>query len=208
MALVYIHTRKDNGEPFYVGVSQNYNRPYEKRYYNKEWLEIAEKGYDVNIYSENVTLDKALHTEKFLIRIYKNILVNKTKGGEHPRYVNNNNNNNIFLNNAYFKVYDYLYEFEELTGNDITLLSLILEYYYNNKEFIFTNKELSIGFKNKLGGEKTIYRILKKLYEEKFIDIHTINESKNEIINGFRMNLVNRKRFITIGLKILKYEDK
>ena len=40
MAIVYRHIRLDKNQPFYIGMSVNSKRPYEKAHREKEWKEI------------------------------------------------------------------------------------------------------------------------------------------------------------------------
>ena len=47
---VYIHYRKDNKLPFYVGITSNNIRPYTKEGRNSSWIEIANSvGFYVEI---------------------------------------------------------------------------------------------------------------------------------------------------------------
>jgi hypothetical protein len=87
---VYIHIRKDNGEPFYVGMgSKKWNRVSSKKNRNQWWLNITKKyGYDYIFLDENLTEYEAFELEKYWIkRIGRNdlglgTLVNLTDGGE------------------------------------------------------------------------------------------------------------------------------
>ena len=90
MALVYRHRRLDTNQVFYVGISNNYNRPYDygkKR--NVIWNSIVKKtDYVVEILNENISYEDALELEILLIKEYGRIseknglLANLTDGGE------------------------------------------------------------------------------------------------------------------------------
>lgn len=91
MAHVYRHVRLDNNEPFYIGISSdyNYNRAYSLAGRNKYWNNIVNKtDYRVDIVMDNLTWDEACEKEIELISLYGrkdfNIgpLVNKTNGGD------------------------------------------------------------------------------------------------------------------------------
>jgi len=89
MALVYQHRRKDTSEIFYIGVGNDYYRPYAKSGRNKHWHNIVNKtGYDVEIIAENISYEEALSKEIELVAFYgrhdKKLgsLVNMTDGGE------------------------------------------------------------------------------------------------------------------------------
>ena len=86
--LVYVHTRLDNGEPFYVGkgtvkrIRRTTNR-------NQHWKRIVNKcnGFDSIIIKSGLTEDDAFQLEKDTIAEYriKNInLCNYTDGGDGP----------------------------------------------------------------------------------------------------------------------------
>ncbi len=90
MALVYRHRRLDTNQVFYVGISNNYNRPYDygkKR--NVIWNSIVKKtDYVVEIVNDNISYEDALELEILLIKEYGRIseknglLANLTDGGE------------------------------------------------------------------------------------------------------------------------------
>lgn len=65
---VYLHLRKDNGKPFYVGQG-TLKRSKHKDRKNKRWNEIVDTlgGFDVKIVDESLTKDEALELEEFLI---------------------------------------------------------------------------------------------------------------------------------------------
>ena len=59
MALVYLHRKKDNLDPFlnvfYVGISKNYRRPTVKYKRNSMWNRIVKKhGYQIEITHQNL----------------------------------------------------------------------------------------------------------------------------------------------------------
>lgn len=99
MAYVYVHRRKDNNEPFYVGVGglisfDNYQRAnannwkgLKKR--SKFWHNYVNKyGFTVEINLDSCTKEEAFIREIELIKLYgrldinTGILVNHTSGGE------------------------------------------------------------------------------------------------------------------------------
>ena len=82
MAYVYLHT-KPNGEIFYVGKGSGY-RAYDKNHRSEYWKRVVNKyGYEVKIFLDNVSDEKALSVEMDLIdAIGLDNLVNFTKGGE------------------------------------------------------------------------------------------------------------------------------
>lgn len=91
MAYVYVHTRKDKNEPFYVGIGKS-DRDYYRAYCNKRrnevWKKITAKtDYHVDIVHDKITWEEACEIEKELIAKYgkKNeggILCNIANGGE------------------------------------------------------------------------------------------------------------------------------
>lgn len=89
MAIVYRHRRLDTNEIFYVGISTNSKRPYNKNKRSNFWKKIITKtNYEVEILYENISYDDAKELEIFLISLYgrKNLelgsLVNLTDGGD------------------------------------------------------------------------------------------------------------------------------
>ena len=89
MALVYQHRRLDNNEIFYVGISNNYIRPYYKHFRSDFWNNIVNKvGYEVEILIDGISYDEVKELEIGLISYYgrrdlgKGHLVNLTDGGD------------------------------------------------------------------------------------------------------------------------------
>jgi hypothetical protein len=89
MACLYRHIRLDKNEPFYIGIGMTLIRPYEKRSRSKHWMNIAKKGYDVEVLFEDIEWDEACKKEIEFIELYGRVidknggtLVNLTKGGE------------------------------------------------------------------------------------------------------------------------------
>jgi len=92
MAYVYIHTRLDTNDVFYVGISKNdddYKRSKIKNKRNKHWLNIVNKTeYKITILLDYITFDEAIEKEKHYIEYFgrkdlgKGTLVNMTDGGE------------------------------------------------------------------------------------------------------------------------------
>lgn len=86
--IVYIHKRKLDGMVFYVGISTNYKRPYNKRR-GKFWMDYTKKhDYDVEIIREGLSWEAACEVEMDLISKYgrrdlgEGQLVNMTNGGD------------------------------------------------------------------------------------------------------------------------------
>lgn len=99
MAYVYVHKRKDNNQPFYVGVGgllsfDNYQRANANNWKGLKnrsefWKSIVNKfGFTVEIVLNNCTREEAFLEESRLIKLYgrqdigTGILVNHTDGGE------------------------------------------------------------------------------------------------------------------------------
>jgi hypothetical protein len=91
MAIVYRHIRKDNLQPFYIGIGKEKKRAYKthKSNRNKHWINIYKKyGHIVEILTKDIGWEDACELEMFLISKYgridnkTGILVNMTNGGE------------------------------------------------------------------------------------------------------------------------------
>lgn len=90
MAIVYTHTRNDNGNIFYVGIGLNEKRAYEKvrNRRNDHWHRIVNKhGYTVNITHTDIVWEEACKIEQYLISFWRDVLGKKalsniTDGGE------------------------------------------------------------------------------------------------------------------------------
>jgi len=93
MAYLYLHTRLDTNDIFYIGISandnDNFSRAYNKKYRSKFWKNITNKTeYRVDIVYRNISKEKAIELEIKLISLYgrrelgKGNLVNMTDGGE------------------------------------------------------------------------------------------------------------------------------
>jgi predicted GIY-YIG superfamily endonuclease len=89
MAVVYRHIRLDKNEPFYIGISKNMERPYDKHRRNKHWKSIINRtGYRVDILFDNLPYEEAKKKEVEFISLYgrKDLglgtLCNMTDGGE------------------------------------------------------------------------------------------------------------------------------
>lgn len=85
MFYTYIHFKKDDGTPFYIGKGQK-NRYCVKTNRNNYWKNIVSKhGFNAEILCNWSTEQEAFEHEKFLIQCFKNMnyeLVNMTEGGE------------------------------------------------------------------------------------------------------------------------------
>jgi transcription-repair coupling factor (superfamily II helicase) len=74
MAIVYIHTKKNTNEVFYVGIGKSSKRPYQIQNRNQFWKNIVQKyGFDIKITHQNICWEEACSIEKYLIFFYKNI---------------------------------------------------------------------------------------------------------------------------------------
>jgi len=85
---LYIHTRKDDGGIFYVGIGDE-KRPYDKTGRNRFWKFVVKKHeYDVTILKTNMSWEQACDLEIKMIAFYgrkdkkKGSLVNMTDGGD------------------------------------------------------------------------------------------------------------------------------
>lgn len=86
--LLYRHIRLDKNEVFYVGISDNENRPYSKFSRNKYWKNIIKNTeYKVEIVLDGLSRKEVEEKEKEFISLYgrkdlkKGTLVNLTNGG-------------------------------------------------------------------------------------------------------------------------------
>ena len=89
MAVVYKHTRMDNGLPFYIGIGKTIRRVKSKKYRNNYWHKIVSKhGYNIEILHTDISWEQACELEKLYIKQYGRSdlglgpLVNMTDGGE------------------------------------------------------------------------------------------------------------------------------
>lgn len=91
MAVVYRHLRKDNLEPFYIGIGKDEKRAYSFGKYkrSKFWTRYFNKyGCIVEIVAKDLLWEDACEMEKLLIALYGRIdngtgtLVNMTDGGD------------------------------------------------------------------------------------------------------------------------------
>lgn len=89
MAIVYLHLRKDNRQPFYVGIGVKESRAFVKDRRSNHWQRVVNKyGLIVEVLCYNISYHNACDIEKHIIKFYgrkdngTGILVNKTNGGE------------------------------------------------------------------------------------------------------------------------------
>ena len=80
---IYIHFRKDNLQPFYVGKGKG-RRVFSKQGRSEYWKRIVNKyGYFPQIMENNLTEEKAFEREKFYIQVLgRDNLCNMTDGGD------------------------------------------------------------------------------------------------------------------------------
>lgn len=88
-AFVYRHIRLDTNEVFYVGISINTRRPYDRSDRSRFWKSIVKKTkYRIEIVMVDLTWSEACKKEIELIKLYgrrdlgQGTLVNLTDGGE------------------------------------------------------------------------------------------------------------------------------
>lgn len=86
--LLYRHIRLDKNEPFYIGISDNYNRPFSKHSRNRYWKHIIKNTkYKVEIILDGLSRQEVEQKEIEFISLYgrKDLgigtLVNLTNGG-------------------------------------------------------------------------------------------------------------------------------
>ena len=100
---VYIHTRNDTDEVFYVGKGSG-KRAWKKRSYNKWWTRVSEKhGYRVKIIQRNMSEDDAFLLEMWLIAKFRHEgvdLCNMTDGGEGSSGVIASNRKSVCCSNG------------------------------------------------------------------------------------------------------------
>lgn len=86
---VYLHLRKDNGKPFYVGQG-TVKRSKQGGRKNKGWNNIVNTlgGFDVKIIEDSLTKDEALELEEFLIDWLSNYLVNNKHNSSSVKEMN------------------------------------------------------------------------------------------------------------------------
>lgn len=89
MAVVYLHLNKDTFQPFYIGIGKDKSRAFCRKSRSKFWENIVNKrGYKVYILYKDISWERAVKEEKFLIKWYgrrdlgEGVLCNMTDGGE------------------------------------------------------------------------------------------------------------------------------
>ena len=89
MAYVYLHKTKNDGTPFYIGISSKddgYSRSKNKKGRNPFWKAVANKyDYEIEILKDGISFDEAKELEVKYIKEYKENgyqLVNMTEGGD------------------------------------------------------------------------------------------------------------------------------
>ena len=82
---VYIHTKKDTNEPFYIGRAVSKYRPLSDKSRNPHWRNVVAKhGFNTRVIVGPFTREYASKLEQRLIKLYsrKYRLTNMTKGGD------------------------------------------------------------------------------------------------------------------------------
>jgi len=89
MAYVYLHKTKNDGTPFYIGISSKddgYSRSKSKKGRNLFWKAVVKKyDYEIEILKDGISFDEAKELEVKYIKEYKengHRLVNMTEGGD------------------------------------------------------------------------------------------------------------------------------
>jgi len=90
MAIVYQHTRKDNGNVFYIGIGKEEKRAYVRngKQRNPHWHRVVSKyGYNIEITHKDICWEEACKIEQYLIAFWREALgrkniTNLTVGGE------------------------------------------------------------------------------------------------------------------------------
>jgi len=88
MACVYCHIRKDNNEPFYVGIGKTKDRAYALGHHSRnDWHKNIVRKYGINVYviADDLSWEIAKKWEIIWIKALRNSdynLVNLTNGGE------------------------------------------------------------------------------------------------------------------------------
>jgi hypothetical protein len=89
MAIVYQHIRKDNKQPFYIGIGKTIARAKSIHSRNDYWKNIVKKyGYEIEILKSDISWQEACEIEKKYIKKYgrcdngTGILCNMTDGGD------------------------------------------------------------------------------------------------------------------------------
>lgn len=100
--------------------------------------------------------------------------------------------------NTFIKIDTNLFQHPELNINDIILLSLIMSYSNNNKQFYYTDRQLIKYFNGKLGTSiSSIQRIITKLSNTGFIITKTVKELYPDKKWGNRRTIILGPKFIT-----------
>jgi len=75
--VVYIHRRKSDKKPFYIGVSKNLKRPYDFNARTPYWKRVKQMhGVIVEIYAVDIEKWAAYKTEGYLILKYCDTVIN------------------------------------------------------------------------------------------------------------------------------------
>jgi hypothetical protein len=144
---LYLHTRKDNGIIFYVGIGVD-NRPNEfgKGQRNERWYEVYQEagGCDVTILYDDLTWGRACELEIMMISFYgreitnEGFLVNITKGGDGTLGRKKPQDEIDRIVDKQKKTYDeFVSQVEELWGFDLQVdREIFNREYYNQKSKI------------------------------------------------------------------------
>jgi hypothetical protein len=141
MPCLYRHIRLDKNEPFYIGISTNNKRAYDKVSRNKIWKDITSKtDYEVEIIYEHEDIYHIKQKEEEFIKLYgrinlnNGVLCNLTDGGE-------NNSGRIVTD----EMKKYL---SEINKGEKSV-------WYGKKHSQETKDKISIGNKGKIVSQET-----------------------------------------------------
>jgi hypothetical protein len=98
-------------------------------------------------------------------------------------------------NESFVKIFNYLYQIEELNYNEITILCLIKSFLDDKKEFYMTNEQIIDFYNGKFIKISQLKLIIKSLIEKDYITTET---SKKKYPNSKWGN----RRYITLGSKL------
>ena len=202
---VYLHCKKNTGEPFYIGKGKN-NRCYETRSRSEFWHNIVNKyGFDVFILENNLSNEDSLKREIYYINklgridIGTGILVNHTDGGSAIFNLSKEIRKKMserHLGNKYRKDKNH----SDLTKNILSIKNTGS----NHPNYGKTGKWLNIKGKNAPASKKIIqYDINNNIVKEYECIMEAYNETG--ILNTSISNNLKGLSKVTIGNNKNKY---
>jgi len=151
---VYRHTRADNNQVFYIGMTSTENRPYTKHPRSDDWWKVVTKtNYFVDIVADGLTYEEARDLERDLIKEYgrkdlgKGYLTNNHGGGksylsaygrkyskQHRKHLSENSGQaKRVIDNETGRIYNSATEAANCYGISISHLKNMLNKYRTNK---------------------------------------------------------------------------